>query len=123
MGKALVDESHISLDCLSNALNDYIKQGQALIILDGLDEIPVSEQRSKIINLVENFVENNVQTPTGLSVFDNPHMNRLFDDPFRSGGNQLIVTSRIVGYHVAPLDGQFAHYTIRPMDEEHMKDF
>ncbi|CAF0815132.1 unnamed protein product [Rotaria sordida] len=123
MGKALVDESHISLDCLSNALNDYIKQGQALIILDGLDEIPVSEQRSKIINLVENFVENYVQTSTGISVFDNPHMNRVFDDPFRLGGNQLIVTSRIVGYHAAPLDGQFAHYTIRPMDEEHMKDF
>ncbi|CAF3913168.1 unnamed protein product [Rotaria sordida] len=104
MGKALVDESHISLNCLSNALNDYIKQGQALIILDGLDEIPVSEQRSKITNLVENFVENYVQTSTGISVFDNPHMNRLFDDPFRSGGNQLIVTSRIVGYHAAPLD-------------------
>ncbi|CAF4301438.1 unnamed protein product, partial [Rotaria sordida] len=49
---------------MDGALNDYIKQGQALIILDGLDEIPVSEQRSKIINLVENFVENYVQTST-----------------------------------------------------------
>ncbi|CAF1482713.1 unnamed protein product, partial [Adineta steineri] len=26
-------------------------------------------------------------------------------------------------YHAAPLAGQFAHYTIRPMNMEHMKDF
>ncbi|CAF1336529.1 unnamed protein product [Rotaria sp. Silwood1] len=59
----------------------------------------------------------------GTSAFDDQYLSRLFDDPSKSGGNQLIVTSRIVGYHVAPLAGQFAHYTIRPMDMEHMKDF
>ncbi|CAF2673503.1 unnamed protein product [Rotaria sp. Silwood2] len=123
MGKSIVDDSSISLDNLSCALQDYIKQGQALIILDGLDEIPVSDQRSKIINLVENFVDSYVQTPTGTSAFDDRYLSRLFDNPSKSGGNQLIVTSRIVGYHVAPLAGQFAHYTIRPMDMEHMKDF
>ncbi|CAF5077213.1 unnamed protein product, partial [Rotaria sp. Silwood1] len=59
----------------------------------------------------------------GTSAFDDQYLSRLFDDPSKSGGNQLIVTSRIVGYHVAPLAGPFAHYTIRPMDMEHMKDF
>jgi hypothetical protein len=123
MGKSIVADSSISLHKLSCALQDYIKHGQALIILDGLDEIPVSDQRSKIINIVENFVDTYVQTPTGASVFDNPHLSKLFDDPSKLGGNQLIVTSRIVGYHAAPLAGQFSHYTIRPMDMEHMKDF
>ncbi|CAF1140039.1 unnamed protein product [Rotaria sordida] len=123
MGKAIVDDQLISLDDLSCALQDYIKQGQALIILDGLDEIPVSDQRSKIINIVENFVGTYVQTPTGRSVFDNVHLSRDFDDSSQSGGNQLIITSRIVGYHVTPLVGQFAHYTIRPMDKNHVKDF
>ncbi|CAF4677576.1 unnamed protein product [Rotaria sp. Silwood1] len=97
--------------------NDYgplripilIRIGQALIILDGLDEVPVSDQRSEIINIVENFVETYVQTPKGVSVFDNVYLSKLLDDPSRSEGNQLIVTSCIVGYHAATLAGQFSH--------------
>ncbi|CAF3493769.1 unnamed protein product [Rotaria sp. Silwood1] len=123
MGKSIVDDSLISSDNISCALQDYIKQGQALIILDGLDEIPVSDQRSKIINIVENFVDTYVQIPTGVSVFDNVYVSKLFDDPSRLGGNQLIVTSRIVSYHAAPLAGQFAHYIIQPMNMENIKDF
>ncbi|CAF4927725.1 unnamed protein product, partial [Rotaria sp. Silwood1] len=111
--------------------NDYgplripilIRIGQALIILDGLDEVPVSNQRSEIINIVENFVETYVQTPKGVSVFDNVYLSKLLDDPSRSEGNQLIITSCIVGYHAATLVGQFSHYTIRPMNMEYMKDF
>ena len=123
MGKMIVDETSISLDDLSNALQDYIKQGQALIIFDGLDEIYDTNQRSKLINLVENFVEMYVPTPAGNSAIDHPHLSRLFDDPFRSGGNQLIVTSRIVGYHFAPLSGQFAHFIIQPMNMQYIRDF
>jgi hypothetical protein len=123
MGNGIDHDSSMLFDNLSCALQDYIKHGQALIILDGLDEIPVSDLRSKIITIVENFVETYIQTPIGISAFDNPFLSRLFDDPSKTGGNQLIVTSRIVGYHAAPLAGQFAHYTIRPMDMEHMKDF
>ncbi|CAF4604917.1 unnamed protein product [Rotaria sp. Silwood1] len=123
MGKSIVDDSSISSDIVSWTLQDYIKQGQALIILDGLDEIPVSVQRSKIMNIIENFVDTYVQTPTNISAFDNVYLNKLFDDPSRLGGNQLIVTSRVVNYYTAPLNGQFAHYTIRPMNKEHIKNF
>ncbi|CAM4931504.1 unnamed protein product [Rotaria socialis] len=123
MGKAIIDDRSISADKLSTILQDYIEQGQALIILDGLDEVPVSEQRSKVLNAVENFAETYVQTSTGESVFDNPHLSKHFDDPSESGRNQLIITSRIAGYHAAPLAGQFTYYTIRPMDIEHIKDF
>jgi predicted NACHT family NTPase len=77
MGKAIIDDPSISLDDLSCALQDYIKHGQALIILDGLDEISVSDQRSLIINIVENFVDTYVQTPTGASAFDNAYMSKL----------------------------------------------
>ncbi|CAF4769027.1 unnamed protein product, partial [Rotaria sp. Silwood2] len=109
MGKSIIDDSSsVSINNLSYALQDYIKQGQSLIIFDGLDEIPVSDQRSKIINIVEKFVDVNVQTPTGVSAFDNVYLSKLLDVPSRSGGNQLIVTSHIlVGYHAAPLAGQF----------------
>ncbi|CAF5187852.1 unnamed protein product, partial [Rotaria sp. Silwood1] len=50
-------------------------------------------------------------------------LSKLFDDPSRLGGNQLIVTSRNVSYHATPLAGQFTHYTIRPMNIEYIKDF
>ncbi|CAF4930573.1 unnamed protein product, partial [Rotaria sp. Silwood1] len=123
MGKSIVDDSSISSDNISCALQDYIKQRQALIILDGLDEVFISNQRSKIINIVENFVDTYVQTPTNVSVFDNVYLSKLFDDPSRLGGNQLIVTSRNVSYHATPLAGQFTHYTIRPMNIEYIKDF
>ncbi|CAF1353297.1 unnamed protein product [Rotaria sordida] len=123
MGKSIIDDSSISSENLSYALQDYIKQGQALIILDGLNEIPVSNERSKIINLIENFVNTYVQIPTGVSIFDNVYLSKLFDDPSRLGGNQLIVTSRIVSYHAAPLAGQFTHYTIQPMNVKQIKDF
>ena len=74
MGKEIINDTSVSLDDLTCTLQDYIKHGQALIILDGLDEIPISNLRSKIINVVENFVETYVQTPTGASVFDHSHL-------------------------------------------------
>ncbi|CAF1332312.1 unnamed protein product [Rotaria magnacalcarata] len=43
MGKPITDDSSISLDDLSCTLQDYIQQGQALIIFDGLDEIFASD--------------------------------------------------------------------------------
>jgi predicted NACHT family NTPase len=51
MGKVIVYDPSISSDDLSCALQDYIKHGQALIVLDGLDEIPISDQRSLITNV------------------------------------------------------------------------
>ncbi|CAF1455435.1 unnamed protein product [Rotaria sordida] len=123
MGKSIVDDSSISSENILYALQNYITQDQTLIIFDGLDEIPVSDQHSKIINIIESFVNTYVQTSTNISAFDNVYLSKLFDDPSRSGDNQLIVTSRIVDYHDALLSGQFAHYTIRPMNTKHIKDF
>ncbi|CAF3791582.1 unnamed protein product [Rotaria sp. Silwood1] len=123
LGNSIIDDASISIDDLSYALQDYIKQGQALIILDGLDQISFLNQRSKIIDVIQTFVDTYFQTPTNVSIFDNPYLSKLLDDPSQSGGNQIIITSRIVDYYAAPLAGQFAHYTIQPMNREHIKDF
>ncbi|CAF4096500.1 unnamed protein product [Rotaria sp. Silwood2] len=123
MKEPIVDDSSISSDNISYALQDYIQQGQALIILDGLDEIHVPDQRLKIINIIESFVNTYVQTPTNSSAINNAYLNKLLDDPSRSGGNQLIVTSRIVSYHTTSLPGQFSSYIIRPMDTKYITDF
>src|SRR5262249_2742568 len=39
------------------------------------------------------------------------------------GGNQVVVTSRIVGYHVAPLQGPLTHVIIEPMAEPAVRTF
>ncbi|CAF0813097.1 unnamed protein product [Adineta ricciae] len=119
----IVNDSSISTDDLSSALQDYIKHGQALIILDGLDEIPEPDQRSKIIRMIENFVDTYAQIPTGASALDNIQLTRLFDDPSRSGGNQLIVTSRTTECDATLLPGQFAHYTIQPLKLNQIEEF
>ncbi|CAF0988036.1 unnamed protein product [Adineta steineri] len=108
---------------ISRALQDYVKKGQALIILDGLDEIPASEQRSALVNLVEKFVDEHVKTPLFGSALDNLHAMHLNDNPSQSGGNQLLITSRIVGYHAAPVTGHFSHFIIKHMDQDSMKAF
>ncbi|CAF3536379.1 unnamed protein product [Rotaria sp. Silwood1] len=123
MKEPTIDDSSISSDNVSCALQDYIQQGQALIILDGLDEILVPDQRLKIINIIENFVNIYVQIPTNISAVDNIYLNKLLDDPSRSGGNQLIVTSRIISYHTISLLKQFSRYTIQPMDTKSITDF
>ncbi|CAF2149926.1 unnamed protein product [Rotaria magnacalcarata] len=120
---SIIDESSISIDNLCCALQEYVKKGQALIILDGLDQISLPNQRSKIVDMIKIFVDTYVQAPTNVSDFDNPYLSRLIDDPSRSGGNQIIITSRIVGYHAVPLAGQFVPYTIRSMNTEQIKEF
>lgn len=125
-GKSMYSEGESSTNSsqkLALALQDYVRQGQALIILDGLDEIVVSDERIRLVNLVESFVDTYIQTPSHNSVFDERFFGEIIDKPAELGGNQLVVTSRIVGYHAAPLSGQFVHYIIKKMNLEHINAF
>lgn len=118
---ASTTERNRAIAQLSNALKSYIQAGQALIILDGLDEIPASEQRHRIVDRIESFVEQFVQSPSCVSAFDQEKFGFSWsqlpelDLPVNSGGNQILVTSRIVGYHAGPLKGNFAHFTLEPL--------
>ncbi|CAF5064618.1 unnamed protein product, partial [Rotaria sp. Silwood1] len=101
---------------LQTALHEYIEEGYALIVLDGLDEIPESETRTRIVRLVEEFAGEHVLTPEHVSVFDDKFVGGELDIPSQTCGNQLIITSRIAGYKAKPLNGHFSHYTILPME-------
>ena len=115
-------------------LKEMIYQGHTLILLDGLDEISDVRRRSEIVDLVEKFVDEYIRAPDFISAFDN----RIFDGgmqfyygeivetqpPSESGGNQLVVTSRIVGYQFRPLNGSYLqHYTLALMDHQEANKF
>jgi len=95
---------------LLNALMlDYIYKGEALVILDGLDEIIEEKERQIIVRKIESFVEREI---------DFPDHNKL---PHR---NKFIVTSRIAGYHSNPLDNEeLFHVTIQPMERYAIQHF
>ncbi|CAF3991498.1 unnamed protein product [Rotaria sp. Silwood1] len=115
-------------------LKKLIDHGHALILLDGLDEIANIEQRGQIVNLVRTFIDDYVRAPDFTSTFDpkmvRKHKYLSFPEtietplPSQSRGNQIIVTSRIVGYQLYSLIGPFIkHYSLLALRTEEAKEF
>jgi hypothetical protein len=115
-------------------LKELIYHGHALILLDGLDEIPEVGRRSEIADLVKRFIDEYIRTPDFISAFDD----RMFEPimvlkdgniletqpPNKFGGNQIVITSRIVGYHFCPLNGPFIrHYLLLLLDQKEANEF
>jgi len=72
--------------------------GQALLLLDGLDEVIDAHQRKGIAEAIHTLAAD-------------------------YAGNHFLVTSRIVGYQAARLTGDFAHYTVQPLPPESISEF
>jgi len=72
--------------------------GEALVLLDGLDEVVDAHQRKSIAEAIQ------------ILVADYP-------------GNAFLVTSRIVGYQAARLSGDFSQHTIQPLPLERIAEF
>ncbi len=96
-----------------------IECGHALILLDGLDEISEVGQRKDIVYLVQNLIDKYIYASDFISPFDdklfdvdNPLDNQIVETqpPYESGGNQIIVPSRIIGYQFSPLIGSFIEH-------------
>ncbi|MBE9006204.1 tetratricopeptide repeat protein [Fortiea sp. LEGE XX443] len=79
-------------------LLDVMRQGQCLILLDGLDEVFDQESRKHIVERINEFV-----------------------DEFPS--NKFVITSRIAGYSDVKLSSRFAEFTIEDMDSEQVERF
>ena len=88
-------------EVLNRSIREAIRQGQVVLLLDGLDEIADPADRAPIARAVESFLDNILlpQTPPGPA----------------GVGNQVIVTSRIVGYQMAGLGPRSTHMTLEPM--------
>jgi hypothetical protein len=115
-----------------NILKEFIVHGHTLILLDGLDEISIFERRHEIVRIVQEFINQYVQSPDFFSVFDEivdtetgcSEDNYDMQVPKMNGGNQIIVTSRIVGYYLHKLRGPLImHFLLSPMDTKEKKEF
>jgi len=90
------------LEGLGALFDAALAQGQAVVLLDGLDE--VQERRVYLNRLVEEFVALNA------------HRGRA--------GNRFVVTSRVVGYRDAPLSGAaWPVYTLTDWGREEIEHF
>lgn len=91
----------LSREAAGKLIGEAIQTGQALVVLDGLDEISDPQRRRKVMEAVRRFLEVfSSQDPNGTT----------------RRANQIILTSRIVGYQFDPL-AWLPHYTLEEMDE------
>ncbi|CAF3757686.1 unnamed protein product [Rotaria sordida] len=135
IGEHTWDSKRYCHDDNKNVLKELINHGHTLILLDGLDEITEVGQKGEIVDLVRKFVDEYVRGPDFISAFDD----RMFygtpldycyhtivetQPPSIPGGNQIIITSRIIGYQLHPLIGTFIHhYAFLLMNYNEAKEF
>ena len=110
-------------DDIGSILREFINHGHALILVDGLNAIPTFALRCKIVNLIKNFMSDYIRAPNFLSPFDDPlcrgqkyslQYETCIEQSMRSlrnsFGNQIIITSRSVGYDLCPLSSPYINH-------------
>ncbi|SHN36212.1 serine protease [Actinacidiphila paucisporea] len=93
-------------------LCEFLDRNSAVVILDGLDELPETNRRTVLLK-IQQFLE----TATEPNAPDEAGMR------WRSPGNQVLVTSRYVGYKLMPLRSGCAHFGIQPMQRPAVEHF
>ena len=91
-------ETNIDTEEVAEFLLLRMRQGQCLMLLDGLDEVFDQESRKLIVERINQFVD-------GF-----PH-------------NKFVITSRIAGYRDVQLSSRFAEFTIEDMNSEQVERF
>lgn len=97
----------------------YFNDNNVVLMLDGMDEI--STDRGTINLEIEKFIEDWIKRKGLLSPDEDED---FLKEPCKNGGNQIIITSRIVGYQQAPLKKTtFTHATIEAMEADSVSHF
>jgi len=101
--------SPLPADELARTIHGAIDSGRAVILIDGLDEVVSVELRSDLMN--------------GLSEFIESHIERQLQPP--PHGNQIVITSRVVGYWSLPVPAERwpKALRIKPMDRPAVEHF
>jgi HEAT repeat protein len=92
-------EANLSINNLPlGFFEHWLERGQALILLDGLDEVVNEAQQSKVVEKIETF----------LHQYQN---------------NPAVITSRPAGYRGAFNLDEFPHYTLESFDDKQVETF
>ncbi|MBR7839508.1 NACHT domain-containing protein, partial [Actinospica durhamensis] len=83
-----VSGDRIPVAALADLARHAAAQGRLLLIVDGLDEVATFEERARLVERLNALVAAEGQR---------------FDEPGRVRGNQIFVTSRLIGYHATPM--------------------
>ncbi|MEQ8956579.1 MAG: tetratricopeptide repeat protein, partial [Coleofasciculus sp. C2-GNP5-27] len=97
-GRDVNDECRDAPWRVSTLLCDKMRQGECLVLLDGLDEVFNQTSRQQIVQQIEAFVT------------DYPD-------------NKYVITSRIAGYRDVKLGSRFTQFTITQMEFEQVERF
>lgn len=100
-------------DTRNKLFRTHLTSGEAVVILDGLDELSEAN-RGTVVSKVQDFIldhipETDASNEMGL--------------PCEMGGNQVIVTSRYVGYKYHPVRANCAHFGVQPMHRPAVERF
>lgn len=92
----------ISPDVLTGLVARAAAEQRLLLVVDGLDEVPTAELRARLVAELDRFVRRD---------------GNRYGLPTQNPGNQLLVTSRLVGYYATPLAEPVQQLILRPMDD------
>lgn len=103
----------MTADSRNELFRTYLTIGEAVVILDGLDELSEAN-RGTVVSKIQNFIldhipETDASNEKGL--------------PYEMGGNQVIVTSRYVGYKYHPVRANCKHFGVQPMGRPSVERF
>jgi hypothetical protein len=107
----------LAAEAIRRMLSSALEANRAVVLLDGLDEIGDPQDRESIAREIDRFLDTRLPGGPGC------HFAPLAGSPAEIGSNQVIITSRIVGYHLAPLKKDAAHLTIEPMGPRAISSF
>ena len=114
----------------ASVLREFIQHQHAIILIDGLDEVSDYHQRRRVVTLIDTFMRDYVSSPIN-NIFSSDDKNVMQewggienDFPVVAGGNQVIITSRCIGYHICPLQTKMLSlFSLQPLDEDEFELF
>lgn len=122
LGQPLFADAASGGELLRRAINE----GRALILCDGLDEITDQTRRGQVVDALIAFIREHVRDPqSNACPADEERATGgiAATPPVERGGNQIIITSRIVGYYLAPLPAAMPHYTVAELSDAAIRRF
>ncbi len=99
-------------------IRDFLRRGQMLVILDGLDEVSNPSRRRKVVEAVRRFIHELSSESETIDLPSSPE----HPEASEQRGNRVVLTSRIVGYQFDPLI-DLPHYTVEEMDDTSISAF